>query len=69
MIDLHRYETLKSAGVGYGFVVLVCVTVVALGGYCALHIEHAGHVITGMNNHIVYLVCISINHWQEYPLY
>jgi len=54
MIDRLRYATLHSVSVSYLLVLLVCVVLVVLGGYSALTMEHAGHVITGMNNHVVW---------------
>ena len=54
MIDHARYATLKPRSVSYWLVLLLCAVLVGLGGYCALTMEHAGHIITGMNNHIVW---------------
>jgi len=54
VIDHARYATLKPRSVSYWLVLLVCVAMAAIGGYCALTMEHAGHIVTGMNNHIVW---------------
>lgn len=54
MIDHHRYQTLKPHRISYFLVMLVCVSLVAIGAYSALTMEHAGHIITGMNNHVVW---------------
>ena len=54
MIDHLRYSTLKPGRFSYALVLLICAVVVALGGYSALTMEHAGHIITGMNNHVVW---------------
>ena len=54
MLDLTRYSTLRSAGTGYLLVLFVSLVAVAIGGYSALSMEHAGHIITGMNNHVVW---------------
>ncbi|MEE9333134.1 MAG: NrfD/PsrC family molybdoenzyme membrane anchor subunit [Granulosicoccaceae bacterium] len=54
MIDHLRYATLKPGRLSYGVVLLVCIAAVVLGGYSALTMEHAGHIITGMNNHVVW---------------
>lgn len=54
MIDQHRYMTLKPDRTSFLLVLLVCLIVVGIGGYCALAMEHEGHIITGMNNHVVW---------------
>ena len=54
MIDHLRYSTLKPSRLSYALVLLICAVVVVLGGYSALTMEHAGHIITGMNNHVVW---------------
>jgi len=54
VIDHARYATLKPPAVSYWLVLLLCTVMAGIGGYCALTMEHAGHVITGMNNHIVW---------------
>jgi len=54
MIDHLRYATLKTRSVSYWAVLLLSVVLVIIGGYCALTMEHAGHIITGMNNHVVW---------------
>ncbi len=54
MIDQHRYEQLKPKQFSYFALLLVCAALLGVGGYCALQMEHAGHIITGMNNHIVW---------------
>lgn len=54
MIDHARYATLKPRAFSYWLLLLLCAAMVGIGGYCALTMEHAGHIITGMNNHIVW---------------
>lgn len=54
MIDTNRYSTLKTGAFSYVLVILACAVLVVLAGYCALTMEHAGHIITGMNNHVVW---------------
>ncbi len=54
MIDHARYATLKPRAFSYWLLLLLCAAMVGIGGYCALAMEHAGHIITGMNNHIVW---------------
>ena len=54
MIDTLRYDTLKTANAGFWIVTLLCLAGMAIGGYSALTMEHEGHIITGMNNHIVW---------------
>lgn len=52
-VDYQPYSTL-SASAGYWLFVLLCCIAVLLGGYCAFQLEHQGHVISGMNNHVVW---------------
>ncbi len=54
MIDHARYATLKPQSFSYWLVLLLCALLIGLGGYCALTVEHAGHIVTGMNNHVVW---------------
>ncbi len=54
MIDTIRYTAFRPRTGSYYGVLLVCVLAIALGGYCALQMEHSGHIITGMNNHVVW---------------
>jgi len=54
MIEHFRYGTLKTGSISYWLMLLLCAVLVVLGGYSALTMEHAGHIITGMNNHIVW---------------
>lgn len=54
MIDQARYETLAPRAFSYPLVLIACVLLAGVGAYCALTMEHAGHSITGMNNHVVW---------------
>jgi len=54
MFDQHRYETLKPNTLSYILMLLLCALLVGIGGFCALQLEHQGHIISGMNNHIVW---------------
>jgi len=54
MIDHRRYSSLDSIEFSYVLLLLSCIAIVAVGGYCALQLEHAGHIISGMNNHVVW---------------
>lgn len=54
MMDQLRYATFSSARPSYALAIMCSFAFVALGGYCALTMEQAGHIITGMNNHIVW---------------
>jgi len=54
VIDHARYATLKPQSFSYWLVLLLCALLIGLGGYCALTVEHAGHIVTGMNNHVVW---------------
>lgn len=54
MIDNTRYVALRPRSASYCGVLIVCVFAMVLGGYCALEMEHRGHIITGMNNHVVW---------------
>jgi len=54
MIDPIRYVALRPGSISYWLALLMCIALVVLGGYCALVMEHAGHIITGMNNHVVW---------------
>lgn len=54
MVDHARYATLKPRCASYWMVLLICAITVGLGGYSALTMEHAGHIVTGMNNHVVW---------------
>lgn len=54
MIDTGRYATLAPYSISYVLVVLVCLGLAAVGGYSALSMEHSGHIISGMNNHVVW---------------
>lgn len=54
MIDKQQYTALKPDNAGYFFALLVLVALVAVGAWSALTMEHAGHHITGMTNHIVW---------------
>ncbi|MEE9319637.1 MAG: NrfD/PsrC family molybdoenzyme membrane anchor subunit [Granulosicoccus sp.] len=53
-IDTNRYNTLKPASTSYWLTLAVLLVLVALGGYSAFNMEHAGHQISGMNNQIVW---------------
>ncbi|MBX2883379.1 MAG: polysulfide reductase NrfD [Granulosicoccus sp.] len=54
MLDLNRYINLKPQHRGYHTLILVSLLLAILGLYAAYVMEHAGHHITGMNNHIVW---------------
>ena len=54
MIDLFRYSAFKPVSLSYMLVLLLCVLLIGWGAYCALTMEHSGHIITGMNNHVVW---------------
>jgi len=54
MIDQHRYVALQTTRLSHILLLVLCVAVVIAGGYSALVLEHTGHVISGMNNHVVW---------------
>ncbi len=54
MNPTHRFQCLKSYQASYWFCVVVCALLIGLGAYCALTMEHAGHIVSGMNNHVVW---------------
>lgn len=54
MIDTIRYAAFRPRAVSYYGALVLCVLAIALGGYSALQMEHSGHIITGMNNHVVW---------------
>lgn len=54
MIDKTPYTALKPARGSYRLWLLGLLALVAIGGYAALTMEHAGHIITGMTNHVVW---------------
>lgn len=49
-----HYRALLAAHPAWWPVVGALVFLIALGGYCAITMDHAGHHITGMNNHVVW---------------
>ncbi len=53
-IDTISYGALKPAKISYIATLLLLILLIALGGYSALVMEHHGHHITGMNNHVVW---------------
>lgn len=54
MIDHLTYNALKSTARSYVLTLVVLVIVAAVGAYCAWLMEHNGHQITGMNNHVIW---------------
>jgi len=54
MLDTHRYQNLIAGQASYWLFVLCCCVFIVIGAYCALSVEHVGHIITGMNNHVVW---------------
>ncbi len=48
------HQLLQPGRPGYVFLLLALLAITVFGGYCAYHMEHTGHVITGMNNQIVW---------------
>ena len=53
-IDNNSYSALKPTAFSYLLSVLVLLVLIASGVYSAYTVEHLGHQITGMNNHIVW---------------
>lgn len=53
-LELNRYGPLKPQHSGYYLLAVVSVVLATVGLYSAYTVEHAGHHITGMNNHIVW---------------
>jgi len=54
MLDRRTYSALKPNAVSYVITLLALVVLIVVGGYCAWLMEHSGHRITGMNNHVVW---------------
>ena len=54
MVDHLNYAPFKPRKISYVLAVCVCLLVSTLGIYSAVTMEHAGHIITGMNNHVVW---------------
>jgi len=54
MTEQTIFAPLKPAQASYFLLMLVCIVFVFIAGFCALTMEHAGHIITGMNNHVVW---------------
>ncbi len=54
IFDYHRYATFAPRHWGYYSLLALCVVVIIFAAYCAYTVEHAGHHITGMNNHVVW---------------
>lgn len=54
MIDKTPYTVLSPRSGSYWLWLLGLIALVILGGYAALTMEHAGHIITGMTNHVVW---------------
>lgn len=52
--DNHRYSALKPRHWSYALLLLSVCCFTVVGWYAAYSMEHAGHHITGMNNHIVW---------------
>ncbi len=52
--DNHRYSTFKPNHWGYYLLLVLAVLFAVFAAHSAYTIEHAGHHITGMNNHIVW---------------
>jgi len=54
MINSHRYDSLKPDCASYFLILVLCLVATGIGVYCALQLEHQGHIISGMNNHVVW---------------
>lgn len=54
LYDNNRYTTFAPSHWGYYLVLALCVFTIVFAAYCAYTVEHAGHHITGMNNHVVW---------------
>lgn len=52
--DTNHYSVLKPAHWGYYGSIGLALVLVCLGVYAATTLEHAGHHLSGMNNHIVW---------------
>jgi len=54
MIDKHVYNALKPSAASYLLTLVVLIVLVVAGAWCAWLMEHNGHQITGMNNHVIW---------------
>lgn len=54
MTDNNTYQLLQPAARHYLLLLVALLLLVIAGGYCAWHLEHSGHVISGMNNRVVW---------------
>lgn len=54
MLDVNRYSALKPTDGSYYFLIILALVLAGLGFYAAYTMEHLGHQITGMNNHVVW---------------
>lgn len=53
-VDRSRYHRLHPDTTGYVVLLLVLLVGGLTGGYCAYNLEHSGHIISAMNNRIVW---------------
>jgi len=53
-VDTHRYQSLTPSVTGYWLSLGLLVVFAIVGFYCARHLEHVGHIASGMNNHYVW---------------
>ena len=53
-IDNNRYTAFKPRQADYFLLIVGLLALVAIGAYSALTMEHFGHLITGMNNQVVW---------------